>query len=62
MVTNYLPVPKIGYNGRNLTRPTIRVDDGRAAMKQSIIDLLPPEVLARQLVAFDVECVSWLHW
>jgi hypothetical protein len=27
-----------------------------------VVELLPPEGLARQLVTFDVECVSWFHW
>lgn len=36
--------------------------DYKALMRQSVVEVLPPQVLARQLVTFDVECVSWLHW
>ena len=36
--------------------------DYKTLMRQSVVEMLPPEGLARQLVTFDVECVSWFHW
>jgi hypothetical protein len=53
----------LNLNHHHNAHPRVKVKfDYKALMRQSVVELLPPEGLARQLVTFDVECVSWFHW
>jgi hypothetical protein len=53
----------LNLNPNHNAHPRVKVKfDYKALMRQSVVELLPPEGLARQLLTFDVECVSWFHW
>lgn len=64
LIINTGQPPHTGSN-RNSHAPGMKLGpilDIKSLMSQSVIGMLPAAGLARHLVSYDIEYVSWLHW